>query len=151
MRHFIRIAITGSLALAGCRDSPTQPSQPMAPELTITISGTLAATANLVSTGEAALLFDGTEVAHQTCRAIACQSLDFYATRGSSRGAHTVEVQLIRQTCDLLPCSGSSSFMFSGTATVSKAGSVTQQISLDPQTRPLNRLDKISYSIVINP
>jgi len=151
MRHFIRIAAIGSLALAGCRDSPTEPSSPMSPELTITISGTLAATANLVSANEAALFFDGTEVAHQTCRTIACQSLDLLANKSSSRGSHTVEVQLIRQSLDLLPFSGSSNFGFSGTVTVYKAGSVAQRIPLVQQTRSLSQGDKINYQISVNP
>lgn len=151
MRRFIWIAVVGSLAFNGCRDSPTQPSPPMSPELAITVSGTLAATSNLVSAGEAALLFDGTEVAHKTCGSIACHSLDLYVSKGSNRGSHTIEVQLIRQTCDLLPCSGSSSFGFSGNATVYKSGSVVQQILLDPQTRNLNPGDRITYSIVVNP
>jgi hypothetical protein len=142
--HFIRIAAIGSLALVGCRDSPTQPNPSMGSELTITVSGSLAATSSLVSAGEAALLFDGTEVAHKICGSIVCHSLDLSVSKGSSRGSHAIEIRLIWQTCDFLPCGGSSNFGFSGDATVYKAGSVVQQILLDPQTRPLSEGDRIT-------
>jgi hypothetical protein len=148
------------LVFAGCNsDTATQPDNQNNQNFTLAISGNLTATGRFTSPDEVAVLFDGREIARKTCGVdfpFGCYQnnipLDLAATTNSTRGSHTLDFQLLSQTCDLLSCNASEGYRFSaGNVTVSNSSGVVQQISLAAQTLQLNDGDKVTYQINVNP
>lgn len=159
VRKFFLLAVC-FLVFAGCNsDTGTQPDNQNNQNFTLAISGNLTAADRFTSPDEVAVLFDGREIARKDCGfdfPFGCQQnnlpLDLAATTSSSRGLHTLDFQLVSQTCDLLPCSGSQRYALSvGNVTVSNSSGVVQQIPLAPQTLQLNDGDKVTYQINVNP
>ena len=153
MRKFFLLAAC-FLVFAGCNsDTATQPD--IQSFFTLAISGSLTATGHLVTPDQAAVLFDGSVVARKTCDDIGpCgnSTLDLAATTSSASGSHTLDFQLLGQSCDLTECNGRQKYTFSGgNVTVSNSSGVVQQIPLAPQTLKMKEGDKVTYQINVNP
>ena len=140
--------------VAGCDGGRARTPVPRpTPDYRLAITGTLAAGSSLVRANGGAVLFDGSRVANETCGFPGCRELVLAATINSDKGAHTVTLQLGRLSCDLLPCSGSSSYTVSGNVKVLDplSSNVVQEIPLATQTLSLKSQDMVAYQIDVNP
>ena len=134
------------LAAAACSNTPATPDAQYA----IDISGSLVTESASVTLNEAAVFLDGTEVGRAVCET-SCTSLSLSAAASGNRGVHTVDFQLIRQQCALLPCANKQDYQSGGTVVVLGTGGQGKQLQLPDQAASLNQGDKVSYRIYVNP
>jgi len=134
------------LAAAACSGTPGTPDT----QYRIDISGQLTTKSSSVSLNQAAVFLDGTEVGRASCETT-CTSLDLSAVASGIRGVHTVDLQLVRQQCALLPCASKQEYRSGGSIVVFGGGGTGTQLQLPDQTASLNQGDKVSYRIYVNP
>jgi hypothetical protein len=136
-------------AWTGCgKDSgPTQPAN----LLRVTTLGSLTASSDSVSAFEAATTFNGDQIAFNHCD-LPCRTLELRRPISSTRGSHTLGIQLLSQSCDPSPCSGLQTYKISGEVIVyDSSGKLVQQVPLAEKTLQLSATDVVTYPIDVNP
>lgn len=156
MRKFI-IASVCILGLFGCGSGGDSPGPMQNETITLSISEAMKATGPYyVSPDDVAFLLDGKSLARKSCSLLpGCNThnapVELSVTLASTRGMHTLDVQLLHQSCDLLACNGTQGYSASGNVAVTSSKGTSQQIPLAQQTKQMVDGDKISFSINVNP
>ena len=143
------LILTLAATCAGCgKDSgPTQPVE----SLRLTVLGSLTSSSESVSAFEAITSFDGAQVAYNHCDS-PCRTLELRGPVRSTKGPHSVALQLVSQSCDPSPCAGGQPYRISGKVSVSdSSGAVIQEIPLAEKTVQLRGTDVVTYPIDVNP
>jgi hypothetical protein len=143
-------AILSLFLLFGCGgDSGSGPPD----VFTLGISGTFETSANSVSINQIAVIFDNTmpALATKTCNAAEARNCTITATASGQRGNHTVALRLVKQFCNLLPCSAKQPYDLSGNVTVSNATGILQQLPIPKRSFTLGDGDIVVFGITVNP
>jgi type 1 fimbria pilin len=142
------LAALGILLLLGCNgDSGSGPPD----VFTANISATFETSANSVTIDQIEVAFDNTILLTKTCNASEVRLCNITTTVSAPRGNHTVSLRLIRQFCNLLPCSTKQPYTVDGNVSVSDATGIVQQIPLLKRAFTLGDGDVIAYQITVNP